>query len=145
MDSDDEDFDVDLLLETIDDLEDDGITQLNTKIIKQTINDVLQKIQIHGEQLKLFHSKLKNYRFIDEIKNIRYGAYIRWINLNKLDDVKLTSGALVCDIKIVSSGINIMCKNKNKIFSIKMEENLIFQKLNDEELLLLSVMNYIDN
>lgn len=144
MDSDD-DFDVDLLLETIEDIENDSISQLNTSKIKQIKNDVLQKIQINGNLLKEFHNKLKEYRFVDEIKDIRYGAYVRWINLNKLNSIHLTSGALVCDIKIVPSGINIICKNRNKIFTIKMEENLIFQKINEEEKLLLMVMDHIDN
>ena len=49
------------------------------------------------------------------------------------------------EIKIDLSGIKIVCKNNmNRFFQINMNENLIFQKLNNQENVLLSALDYIN-
>ena len=62
--------------------------------IKNIKNDILQKLQLDKETLKDYHKKLKNYRYIDEINELKYGNFIRSINLNKetLDEIKLNNG-----------------------------------------------------
>ena len=56
---------------------------------------------------------------------------------NPEDEIKLTNGALLCDIKI-EDNILLLCKNNmNRIFNVNMSENLIFQKLTDQEKIIL--------
>ena len=88
--------------------------------------------------------KLKEYRYINNINDLNYGCYIRWINLKNIENLKLTNGGFICDIKI-NEGIEILCRNNfNKLFQLRFDENLIFQKLTDQEKVLLSVVDYLN-
>ena len=118
--------------------------KLNTEIIRKTKHKILKELSLSRNELKLFHSKLENYRFIDECHEIKYGTYIRYIKLTDPTNIKLMNGGLICDISITNDAILIKCKNNmNKFFSIKMNECLIFQKITEEERLLLVVLDYI--
>jgi hypothetical protein len=60
-------------------------------------------------------------------------------------NLKLTNGGIVCDIKIVNDSVLITCKNAiNNLFCLKMDECLIFQKINKNEKVLLSVLDYLN-
>ena len=97
------------------------------------------------DKLKEYHTKLKDYRYVDDLSDIQYGRYIRWINLNNPNNIKLTNGGLIIDIKILESGIHVVCKNNmNNRFQIKIDECVIFQKLSDQEKIILSVLDYLD-
>ena len=90
----------------------------------------------HKENL----TKLKEYRYIDNINDLNYGSFIRCINLKKINNLCLNNGGFVCDIKI-NNGIEILCRNNyNKFFQIKFDENLIFQKLTEQEKIILNVL-----
>jgi len=120
------------------------LLNLNTEKIRKTKHNILQKLSLSRDEIKLLHSKLDNYRFIDECHELKYGTYIRYIKLTDHKNIKLSSGGFVCDIIIVNDGILIKCKNNmNRYFSIKMNECLIFQKITEEERLLLIVLDYI--
>ena len=139
-------LDIDQLLKALENENNQSITNLNTQKIKNIKNDILQKLQLKGNELKLFHFKLKDYRYVEEMNEIQFGSFIRWIPLNKnTNDIKLTNGGFICDIKILNEGIHIRCRNNmGKIFQLKLDENLIFQKLNNQEKVLLSVIDYLD-
>ena len=120
------------------------IMKLTMQKIQDEKNNILQQLHIDKSQLKTFHSKLKYYRYVDEVKDINYGGYIRWIPLNKSDDIKLTNGGVLIEVKILDSGIHLVLKNnRNFIMQIKLDENLIFQKLTNQELIILKVLDYI--
>ena len=87
---------------------------------------------------------MKNYRYVDEISDVQYGCYIRWIPLKDPNNIRLTNGGLICDIIINDDDVNIRCKNNfNRFMEIKMNENLIFQKLTDQERSLLGALDYL--
>lgn len=91
--------------------------------------------------------KLDGYRYVDEINDLKHGSYIRWIKITDPNHLPLTKGATICDIKITDTGTLINCKNafgRSSHFHIKMDECLIFQKLTDEENVLISVADYLD-
>ena len=133
------------LLAALDNENNTSISQLNNRKIKDIKNNILQQLQLGRENLKEFHRKLRNYRYVDEMHDINYGSYIRWISLKNPENVKLTNGGLICDIVIHDEGVHIKCKNNmNRIFQIKLDENLIFQKLTDQEQVILSVLDYLD-
>ena len=137
-------LDIDDLLNALDNEENESIMNLNSSSIKQAKNDILQRLQLDKETIKSFHKKLKNYRWVDELKDIQYGAYIRWINIRNPNNLKLTNGGIICDMQILENGVHIKCKNNiNRIFQIIMNENIIFQKLTFQEEILLSAMNYL--
>ncbi len=138
-------MDKEILIKALENEENEKMMQLTSSKIMAQKNNILQKMQIKGDLLKSYHSKLKEYRLIEDIDDITYGNYIRWFNIKDPNSIKLTNGAHVCDIKICETGTHIVCKNRfNKLFRLIMDECIIFQKLNREEMILLSVINYLD-
>jgi len=126
---------------------DNNLSIINTNIqeIKAQKNDILQQLGLKKTDLKEFHSKLKDYRYIDDIKDLNYGNNIRWISLKNIDDVKITNGAVLCDIKILDKGVGLCLKTfNNKYFTIYLNQNLVFQKISDQEKLLLKAINYLN-
>ena len=119
----------------------ESIINLTISEIKSEKNDILQKLQFGKEDLKKNLKKLKEYRYINNINDLNYGYYIRWINLKNVENLKLTNGGFICDIKI-NDGIEILCRNNfNKLFQLRFDENLIFQKLTEQEKIILNVIN----
>ena len=99
----------------------------------------------YREKLKEYHTKLKEYRYVDDLSDIQYGRYIRWINLKDPTNISLTKGGIIIDIKICEGGIQVVCKNfHNKKFQIKIDECFIFQKLTDQEKIILSALDYLN-
>jgi hypothetical protein len=82
------------LLKALNNENNSGIENLTTRKIKAIKNDYLQQLQVSRDKLKEFHLKLKDYRFVDDLTDIQYGRYIRWISLKnpekieELEDVK---------------------------------------------------------
>tara|TARA_Y100000816_G_scaffold273333_1_gene239580 strand:- start:6311 stop:6730 length:420 start_codon:yes stop_codon:yes gene_type:complete len=126
---------------------DNNLSIINTNIqeIKAQKNDILQQLGLKKTDLKEFHSKLKNYRYIDDIKDLNYGNNIRWMSLKNIDNVKITNGAVLCDIKILDKGLSLCLKTfNNRYFTIYLNENLIFQKISDQEKILLKAIDYLN-
>lgn len=138
-------FDVnDLLTKSLNNENNESIMKLDKTKISKYKNDILQQLQLPREKLKEFNKKLKDYRYVSDMADLNYGSFIRWINLNKVDDIKITKGGVIVDIKFYSSGVIIQCKNfRNTIFTLKFDECLIFQKLTLQESVLLDVIDYI--
>ena len=137
-------MDEDLLKKALDNEKNEVILKLDTEKVMKAKNDILEQLNFTKKDLKLIQKKLKNYRFIDDIKELHYGSYIRWISLKTPDNIRLTNGGIVCDMKEVNDDIRIVCKNNmNRLFQLKMSENIIFQKVSDQERILLHVMDYL--
>jgi hypothetical protein len=133
------------LLKSLDNENNSSIGNLNSRIIKTMKNDYLQQLQLSRENIKELHLKLKEYRYVDDLTDIQYGRYIRWINLKDPLKIYLTNGGIVIDIKIHQNGIQLVCKNFiNKKFQIKIDECFIFQKLTDQEKTILCALDYLD-
>lgn len=133
------------IAELLENEENASIIKLSKSMIKERKNDMLQKLQLKRDELKNLHKKLQEYRYVDDISDIRYGFYIRWINLKNPENIKLTNGGIICDIKIAKDQIHIVCKNNmNRFMQIKLDECLVFQKISDQEQILLSVMDYLN-
>jgi hypothetical protein len=121
------------------------LLDLTNKKIETVKIKMLNKLNLSKKQFKEISKKLENYRYIDELPELKYGSFIRWISLKNPEVIKLSNGGLVMEIKIDLSGIKIVCKNNmNRFFQINMNENLIFQKLNNQENVLLSALDYIN-
>tara|TARA_B110000444_G_scaffold82935_1_gene78377 strand:+ start:1406 stop:1825 length:420 start_codon:yes stop_codon:yes gene_type:complete len=126
---------------------DNNLSIINTNIqdISKDKNEILQTIGLKKHDLKQFNHKLKEYRYIDDIKDLNYGSNIRWINLKKIDDIKITNGAILCDIKVLDNGLSLCLKTfaQNHI-TIYLNENLIFQKISQQERVILKAINYLN-
>jgi hypothetical protein len=133
------------LIKSLDNENNSGIENLSTRKIKTIKNDCLQQLQLPRDKLKELHAKLKEYRFVDDLTNIQYGRYIRWINLKNPENLYLTTGGVIIDIQLLEDGIYVLCKNfRNKRMKIKIDECFIFQKLTDQEKMILSALDYLE-
>jgi hypothetical protein len=135
---------IEQLLKALDNEDNSSVIQLNYEKISANKNDILQKLHLPKEQLKSILKQVKSYRHVDTLEELRYGSYIRWISLTK-DIIKLTNGGIICHMKEIDDSIHLVCKNNmGFMFQLNMSENIIFQKLNDEELVILSALKYLD-
>ena len=133
------------LIKSLDNENNVGIENLSTRKIKSLKNDYLQQLQLSRDDLKNYHTKLKEYRFVDDLTNIQYGRYIRWINLKNPDNITLTTGGVIIDIKIEGDGIYLLCKNfRGGRIQIKIDECFIFQKLTDQEKTIIAALDYLE-
>lgn len=139
------DDDMNLLLNALDNENNENIMKLTSKEINDTKIRVLSDLYLDKEITINILTELKEYIYIDEIPEIKYGSFIRWIPLSNPDNIRLTKGGIVCDLILSKSGMSIKCKNyKNKFFVINMDKCLIFKKLTNQEKILISVSNYLN-
>jgi hypothetical protein len=137
-------MDINILLKALDNEKNENIVNLSTKEIKQTKIDILKELDLDKEVFTDFMKKLKMYRYIDEVNDLKYGAFIRWIPLKNPDNIYLTRGGIICDIKAVDKGIQIICKNHlHKHFQISFDECMIFHKLSAQEQVLLAAVDML--
>jgi hypothetical protein len=137
-------FDVEQLLKSLDNEDNAFLIEQTRASIQKAKNDALQNIGLSGQELKTIHKKLKHYRYIEDLANLKYGAYIRWFRITDPENIRLTNGGTILDIKIYNEGCNVLCKNRmNRIFEIKFDHCMIFQKLTDQEQVLLDVLTYL--
>lgn len=135
-------MDVNVLLKALDNDENDKMFNYTTESIDQMNHQILSELDLPLEIKNTYLHKLKNHIYIDEIHMIKCGSHIKWISL---DTFKL-SGAICCNLKITDVGMSIICKGfgfTNKHFQINMDNNLIFQKLSQQEQVLLTAMDYL--
>jgi hypothetical protein len=79
------------------------------------------------------------------MNDLEYGYYIRWIPLKNPEKIYLTNGGIICSIEIIKNQIQIRVKNNmNRIFQIKFDECVIFQKITDQEKVILGILDYLD-
>ena len=103
-------------------------------------------ILLEKNELKLYNKLLTNYRYVDEIDELRYGSYIRWFNLSKPKSLKLLNGGFIVDIKNNNGNIIILCKNGlNKFFNLKMSESFIFQKNTRQDEVLIKILDHLQS
>ena len=136
--------DVDLLITALENEENSSMVNLDSSKIKTLKNNILQKLQIDRETLKLYHKKLQKYRYCSDLSDLQFGNYIRWISLKVPEKIYLTIGAFFVDYIFENKMVKIICKNsRNQVFQIKFDEVIIFQKLNNQENVILSVLDYL--
>ena len=108
------------LLSALDNDEHSNLLNTSYEKIAKDKNDILQQLQFNSEKLKLYHTKLKDYRYVD--------------------------GGIFLEIKLLDTGTHMMIKNNmNRIFQIKMDECIVFQKLSDQEKIILLALKYLNN
>ena len=139
-------MDVNKLLKALDDETNETLFNYTTKKILEMNLKVLKELNLSREDTLDFLSKLRNYRYVDEMDDLKYGTYLRWIPLNNPKKIELTKGAIFCEMKITDDGVQLVCKNygyNNRFFQIKLDENLVFQRLTQQEQVLLSALDHL--
>ena len=140
-----------------------SVSKLTYDKINTIKYNVLTRIGLEDDELESILLKLSDYRYVEELQDIHHGAFVRYIplvsinnsrkkkDLNKglnNDDVALKPGGVICDIKILGTGVQLLCRNLSrnhcrKIFQLRLDEVLLFQKLTKQEEIILSVFDYL--
>jgi hypothetical protein len=137
-------MDIPSLLHALDNENNEAVVELSDEKISKDKNDILQQLHLPREVLQRLHKQLKSYRLVNTIDDLRFGSYIRWISLKNPENIKLTNGGIVCDIKAIKEDIHVKCKNKmNLIFQINLSEVLLFQKLSEQEQIILKALKIL--
>ena len=139
-------MDVDKLLKALDDESNENLFNFTTKKILEMNLQVLKELHLDRAETLDILKKLKEYKYVDEMNELKYGTYLRWIPINNPENIYLTKGAIFCELNITDNGVFIVCKNfgySAKHFQIKMDECLIFQKLSSQEKVLLSALDHL--
>jgi hypothetical protein len=133
-----------LLTKALENDKNESIINLTTKKIKEMNLNIIKELHLPRDITLNYMKKINGYRYVDELNDIKYGAFIKWIPIVDPKYLPLNAGGIICDIKITDNGVMIICKNfMHKYFQIKMDECLIFQKLTSQELILLSALDHL--
>ena len=122
----------------------ENIANLNFEQIDRKKREIIDELNLSKNRVKELQNKLEDYRYIDELPELQPGRYIRWINLTNPENIKLTNGGILCEIKIEDCIILVLKNNMNCFFQINMEENLIFQRFSDQEKIILYAVDYLN-
>ena len=139
-------MDVEQLLKALDNDENEHLINMTSEKLNNMKREILNEIQLSPQEVAEYMQKLREYKYIDEMNHIRHGSFIRWIPISDPENIHLTSGGIICDIKIADTGVHLVCKNfARKHYQIKMDECLVFQKLSGQEQVLLSALDHLAN
>jgi len=137
-------LDVDKLLSALENEKNDSIINLTTPKIQEMIFSILKELHLDRETLINYFKKLKGYKYVDEINDLKYGGFIRWIPITDPTHLPLNQCGIICDIIISDDGVYIVCKNfMHRHYRFKMDECLIFQKLSAQEMVILSALDHL--
>jgi hypothetical protein len=134
------------LLEALEDESNEVLLNFTTEKIREMNLNILKELHLSKKDTLEIMNKLKEYKYVDEMDELKYGSYIRWIPIEDPENIYLTKGAIFCEIKITDEGVFCVCKNygfQSKYFQISIDKNLIFQKLTSQEQVLLSALDHL--
>ena len=127
----------------MDDIDKYKLTDLNSEIIKNRKNNILKQI-LDDDVLKHYKEILNEYRYVDEVDELRIGSYIRYFVLkDNDDDLVLTRGGFIVDIQASKENIIILCKNNGIFWKIKINNCVIFQKNTKQEEVLIKILDHL--
>ena len=141
----DDNVDITHILKAIDNTDNENIMKYTRDSIKTMKEKILQELHFPENMYNTYLTKLTDFRYVDDLSDIKYGAYIRWINISNPEQLKLTNGGIVCDIQFFDSGVQLLCKNQyGRFYKVKVDSSIIFQKLSDQEQVILDVISYLN-
>jgi len=137
-------MELETLLKSIENEENIHLINLNNKKIKMIKMKILKELHYSKQELLDIMKKLENYRYIDGMNEIKYGTYIRWIKITEPYDLSLSKGGIFCDLSVSDNGVFVIYKNFNhKHYKFKIDDCLIFQKITNEEQILLNALDHL--
>jgi len=138
-------MDLTLLEKALEDDSNYNLIETNIQAIKDKKNNILQQIRIERVLLKEYHKKLKEYMYVDSIEELKEGHILRYINLNNMDNIKLSGTTILCSINMNKKGIAIVVKIfNNKHITLFLDKILLFKKFSNSEKILLNAIKLLN-
>jgi len=141
-------MDITKLLQALEDDSNESLINLTSDKIKEMNLNILKELNLSKNETLELLKKIQNYKYVDEMNELKYGAHIRWIPIENPDNIQIKQGAMFCEMKIKEDGVYCICKNYGyapRYFHLSFDKNLIFQKLTSQELVLLSALDHLSN
>lgn len=139
-------------------IQDESTDYLQDKTLESIGNEIfksLYDIGCRGEQLKNYCEKLIGYRLVNEVFELHKGKLVKTIRLfddnNNRVEQKLRMHGKVANIKFLDNGTHVVClmcingRFSNSYVQYKFDHHLTFQKLSDDEQLILMAYEYISS
>ena len=137
-------LDIDKLEKALDNNSNESIINFTTDKIREMNWKIIQELKLEKQIALDYLWKLKGYKYVDELTDLKHGAFVRWIPITDPDYLPLNQCGIVCDIKIGDEGVFINCKNfMHRHYNFKMDDVIIFQKLTSQELVILSALDHL--
>lgn len=139
-------MDVNKLMYALDNENNESIMNLTSKKILEMNLNILKELHLDKATTLNYLKKLRGYRYVDEINDLKHGSFIRWIPITDPTYLPLHHCGMICDIKITDNGVLINCKNfMHRHYTFKMDECLIFQKLTSQENVIIHALDHLEN
>lgn len=127
-------------------LENETLASLCDKVVGSIVDLGVYSTDTVGRMAQ----SLLEYRFVDKISDLHAGKAIKWLKISppETDDTKakMKSGAICGGVRFRDDGAYILCVSINgkNFFQLKYDDHLIYQKLSNDELLILTLYDYLD-
>jgi hypothetical protein len=138
-------MDVNELMKALDNEQNENVMNLTSKKINEINKNIIKELHLDKVTTMNYMKKLNGYRYVDELNDLKYGGFIKWIPITDPSYLPLHYNGIICDIKITDNGVLITCKNfMNRHYTFKMDECLIFQKLTTQERVIIHALDYLN-
>ncbi len=114
----------------------------DTHTIKERKKKILQNLVLEPDEMKHYQKLLSEYRYVDEVDELRLGSYIRFFKLTT-DTLELGRGGFLADIQVKKEQIVLLFKNKTRFFKLKLNECILFQRNTTQEKILIHILDHI--
>jgi len=142
-------LDVNAILSAMTKTENSTIANMTLPKIAARRQEVLSTMNLTPEKYAEFERKLHLYRVIEHPDELKHNQLIRWIPLRSLETRPyVTLGGCLFRVKYnEEEALHIITiRNVKKfVFNIKFELNAVFQRLSQEELLILRAVEYVES
>ena len=142
-------LDVNAILSAMTKTENSTIANMTLPKIAARRQEVLSTMNLMPDKLEEFERKLHLYRVIEHPDELKHNQLIRWIPLRSLETRPyVTLGGCLFRVKYnEKEALHIVTiRNVKKfVFNIKFELNAVFQRLSQEELLILRAVEYVES
>ena len=142
-------LDINAILSAMNKRENNTIANMTLKKIAARRHEILSSLNVTPEKMEEFERKLHMYRVIEDPHDLKNNQLIRWIPLRSLETRPyVTLGGCLFRIKQnETDGLHtVTIRNvKRFVFNIKFELNVVFQRLSQEELLILRAVEFVES
>jgi hypothetical protein len=142
-------LDVNAILSAMTKTENSTIANMTLKKIAERRHEILSSMNLTPEKMEEFERKLHMFRVIEDPSELKHNQLIRWIPLRSLETRPyVTLGGCLFRVRYneeESVHIVTIRNVKRFVFNIKFELNAVFQRLSQEELLILRAVEYVES
>jgi hypothetical protein len=142
-------LDINAILSAMNKAENNTIANMTLKKITARRHEILSSLNLTPEKMEEFERKLHMYRVIENPYDLKHNQLIRWIPLRSLEmrPYVTLGGTLFRVRESQTEKLHIVTiRNIKKfVYNIKFELNVMFQRLSQEELLILRAVEYVND